>query len=114
MRARVRAARRAAAVVVWSGVLLAGCAEGKAPPRAHRVAIQNFLFRPATLTVAAGDTVVWANEDFVPHTATAQGGTFDSGNLDAKGEWRWVAGAPGSYAYVCTLHPTMKGEVVVR
>jgi plastocyanin len=82
-------------------------------PRTHSIAIQGFEYRPAKLTVAPGDTVVWINKDVVPHTATAEG-EFDSGSIGANQSWRYVAGEKGTYAYDCTFHPNMKGTLVVR
>jgi len=72
---------------------------------------------PATLEVSVGDTIEWVNEDLVPHTATAirDGRTlFDSGVFPAKASWRYVASEAGSFPYVCLLHPTMKGKLIVR
>ena len=76
--------------------------------------MSNFGFDPPTLTVAAGDTVVWTNADFVPHTATARDSSWDSKQLGASAAWRWVATAPGTVEYYCVFHPTMKGTIVVR
>jgi plastocyanin len=64
--------------------------------------------------VRAGDTVVWTNEDVVPHTATAKGKGLDSGSIGAKQSWRYTASEKGTYAYDCTFHPNMKGTLVVR
>jgi hypothetical protein len=50
------------------------------------VTIKAMAFDPAELTVHAGDTVVWRNEDFFPHTATSPG-TFDSASIDVKKSW---------------------------
>jgi len=83
-------------------------------PRSHEVVIRNLAFEPAVLTVAQGDTVVWRNTDFVPHTATAREGTWDSKTIAASGEWRVVARAPGRHAYYCVFHPNMTGEIDVR
>jgi plastocyanin len=99
------------AAVVLVGA--AGCAPRPAPVR-HEVRMEGFGFQPATVHAAPGDTVVWVNRDMVPHTATATDGTFDSGSIPAGGSWSFVVGAVGRHAYLCTFHPTMKGEVVVE
>ena len=65
------------------------------------------------MTVKAGDTVVWVNKDPFPHTATAQG-VFDSKYIAAGKSWRFKARKAGEFPYICTLHPTMKGTLVVR
>ena len=83
-------------------------------PRAHTVTIKNFAFEPAELTIARGDTVVWSNTDFVPHSATARDSAWDSKDIAANATWRDVPGKAGRYEYYCVLHPTMKGTIVVR
>ena len=80
---------------------------------AHTVLIKDFAFVPDHVTVSVGDTVVWKNEDIVPHTATAGAG-FDSKNLNSGQSWSFVASQKGSYPYVCTYHPYMKGELLVK
>lgn len=71
-------------------------------------------FVPETLKVKQGDAVVWTNKDFFPHTATADGEVFDSGNIDSQRQWQYVAKKPGEYVYSCKLHPTMKATLVVQ
>jgi plastocyanin len=90
-----------------------GC-KHRPPPRAYTVTIENFAFKPATLIVAPGDTVVWKNGDFVPHTSTARDHAWDSKNIDGSGTYRFVAAAPGTHAYYCVYHPTMQGTLEVR
>jgi plastocyanin len=75
------------------------------------VEIRGFVFTPAALTVAPGDTVVWRNLDILPHTATSAG-DWDSGAIAGGAEWRWVAVA-GDFTYRCSFHPTMLGRVSV-
>jgi plastocyanin len=91
--------------------LAAACA--RPLPRAHTVEIRGFAYLPATLEVAAGDTVVWVNRDVVPHTATGNGGGWDSGSLEAGGVWRLVT-RQGSQPYYCAFHPGMRGVLVGR
>lgn len=83
-------------------------------PRAHTVTMRNFAFEPAAVTVSPGDTVVWSNADFVPHTATGRDAAWDSKMVEANGAWRLVATTPGTHEYYCAFHPNMKGSVVVR
>jgi plastocyanin len=77
------------------------------------VRIVNFRYSPATVTVDPGDSVTWVNEDSDPHTATASDGGFDTGTLDQgeSGSHRFTE--PGSFPYICALHPSMRGTVVV-
>jgi plastocyanin len=80
----------------------------------HVVTIDSFAFKPPTVTVKAGDTIEWRNDDPVPHTATSKQGGFDSGSIAAGATWRYVAKKKGRFAYDCTFHPIMKGEIVVE
>lgn len=75
------------------------------------VRIVDFSFQPTTLTVTPGTVVTWTNEDSAPHTAT--GDDFDTGMLNRGDANSVTFETPGSYAYICTYHPSMKGTVVV-
>jgi plastocyanin len=77
------------------------------------VTIVDFAFDPAELRVAAGTTVTWTNQDGVPHTATAEDGSFDTGTIDGGASASHTFAAPGTFAYVCAFHPTMTGIVAV-
>lgn len=95
-----------------NGVVPQPAAETGPPPAdATPVSIANFAFDPAQITVAAGSTVAWTNNDSVPHTVTAQDGAFDSGILDPGASFSWTFAQPGSFAYLCQLHPQMQGSV---
>lgn len=97
-----------AAVTVAPSTL---AAEALAPAKTHVVEIRQFKFYPATLTVKAGDTVIFKNLDIAPHTATAK--SWDSGNLGRNDSWSFKATAKGSFAYICAYHPAMKGTIIV-
>lgn len=75
------------------------------------VRIVDFSFQPTTLTVTPGTVVTWTNDDSAPHTATGDG--FDTGMLNRGDANSVTFETPGSYAYICTYHPSMKGTVVV-
>lgn len=77
------------------------------------VTIVDFAFDPAELRVAAGTTVTWTNRDSVPHTATADDGSFDTGTIDGGASGSHTFDAPGTFAYICTFHPNMTGTVIV-
>lgn len=77
------------------------------------VAIHGRYFDPPRLTVATGDTVVWHNDDIEQHTVVATGGTFFSAALGMHGTLEHRFDAAGSYAYICTLHPFMRGRIEV-
>ena len=70
-------------------------------------------YRPADLTVMTGQTVTWHNTALVPHTVTALDGAFDSGRIDGGASFSYTFSTPGTFNYMCTIHPTMKGTVVV-
>jgi plastocyanin len=77
------------------------------------VEIKGFAFNPATITVPAGTTVTWTNQDSAPHTATADDTSFDTGRLDPGKSGSVTFDKPGTYTYTCTFHPNMKGTIVV-
>jgi plastocyanin len=77
------------------------------------VVIEDFKFRPAVLTVVAGQSVRFVNKDDEAHTVTATGGSFDSDGLDTNQRWTHTFRHPGRYTYICELHPYMKGTIVV-
>lgn len=87
-----------------------------AAPKVVTIEIRNFEFQPATVTVSAGDTVEWKNDDSAPHTATANAPKpgFDSGTIQSGTSWRYTASAKGTYSYICTIHPYMKGTLIVQ
>lgn len=76
--------------------------------------IANFQFEPSPITIMMGETVTWTNKDFVAHTVTADGKQFDSGKMQAGKSFSFRFNTPGTYLYTCTLHPYMKGEVIVQ
>ena len=79
----------------------------------HIVEIEDFIFSPSVLTVQQGDTVIFVNNDIVPHTATASNGSWDSGDMQQDGEWSFVASDEGVFDYFCTYHPRMVGILTV-
>ena len=88
---------------------------GKSKPvqKAHTILIKGSQFIPNRLEVSLGDTVVWKNEDIVPHTATAEEG-FDSKKLGEGQSWSFKARQTGSFPYICRYHPAMQGELIVK
>jgi plastocyanin len=92
-----------------------GAAQKARKPATHTVTIDATSFSPASITISAGDSVVWVNKDVIPHTATsAQAGVFDSGTLASGKSWKQTFKAKGDVAYICQFHPTMKGRVKIR
>ena len=100
--------------------VLACCAASVAAQRGrkpvtHTVTIDASSFKPAALTIKAGDSVVWVNKDIVSHTATsATPKVFESGALDTSKSWKRVFKAKGDFPYFCRFHPTMKATLRVQ
>jgi plastocyanin len=92
---------------------LAGATSLAAAAATHTVVIEGLKESPAELTVKRGDTVTWVNKDPFPHTVTAKG-AFDSKDIAAGGKWTYVARKAGTYDYICTYHPNMKGVLKVE
>ena len=81
---------------------------------ATEVNIDNFAFAPQRLTVKAGTTVTWTNEDDIPHTVTSSKKVFRSKALDTNDKFSFTFTTPGEYEYFCSLHPHMTGAIVVE
>ncbi|MCV7100019.1 cupredoxin family copper-binding protein [Mycobacterium palustre] len=77
------------------------------------VTIDNFAFAPATLTVRAGGTVTWTNRDEEPHTVAATDGSFHSPGMGTGATYSHTFATAGKFDYVCSIHPSMHGTVVV-
>ncbi len=78
------------------------------------VTISDFQFSPGTVTVNVGDTVTWSNNGPTGHSATANDGSFDTGILQKGSSGSHTFSQAGSFSYICTPHPFMKGTVVVQ
>ncbi|HEY5245697.1 MAG TPA: cupredoxin family copper-binding protein [Acidimicrobiales bacterium] len=77
------------------------------------VTIADFHFTPPTTTVHVGDTITWTNDGPSSHTATAKDGSFNTGTLSKGQSASHTFTRPGTYAYVCTIHPFMHGTITV-
>lgn len=119
--------------MVSAALALGACGEGDQPatptetpaaaangatPVESTVQVAQFKFAPAQLEVAAGTTVRWDNSDEILHTATS--GAPDAATPDFDGQmsgagtnFSFTFETPGTYAYFCSRHVFMTGEVVV-
>ncbi len=79
-----------------------------------QVVIKDFMFVPTTLTVKAGTTVTWANKDEEPHTVFSDSGLFRSNAMDTGEAFSFKFDKPGTYHFLCTIHPRMMGTIVVE
>jgi len=93
------------------GLPLPGIAATAPAPKI--VHVHDYAFVPKTLTIAAGTTVRFINDDDEPHTVTAFDKSFDSKGLDTNEKYDHTFTTPGTFRYFCTLHPMMRGAIVV-
>ena len=79
----------------------------------NSITIENFAFNPSDLTISAGTTVTWTNNQNVQHTVT-----FDDGSSDVTiGPGQTIEktfSTAGEYTYHCAIHPSMKGKIIVK
>ena len=80
----------------------------------YEVTIDNFSFSPTTLTVPTGTQVTWINRDDVPHTVVSTDNKFKSQALDTDEEFSFTFESAGTYEYYCSVHPKMKGKIIVQ
>jgi plastocyanin len=101
---------------VFGGLLglLTGAAVMAAPAADMAVKIDNFTFTPQRITVKAGTTVTWTNQDDIPHTVTSATKAFRSKALDTDDKFSFTFTTAGVYEYFCSLHPHMTGTIVVE
>jgi hypothetical protein len=87
-----------------------------APPglvEAGRALVAQYQFLPGTATVRKGTTLTWTNEDEAVHTIVADDDSFSSGRLGLGATFSHTFEAVGTVGYTCTIHPSMKAQVVV-
>lgn len=82
----------------------------------YQVRMSGYGFTPRTLTVTAGSTITWTNQDTAPHDVRSTSGpqSFHSPMLDKGGSWSHTFTSPGTYSYLCTVHAGMTGQLVVK
>jgi plastocyanin len=79
-----------------------------------QVQIDQFIFAPQHVSVKAGTTVTWVNDDDIPHVVVSSNKLFKSKTLDTKDRFSFTFTTPGTYEYFCSLHPHMTGTVLVE
>lgn len=104
------------AALVAAALALAGAVasadERESAPGASRVVIRALAFTPDTVRVPVGDSVIWTNEDVVPHTVSQLAGARESGRMDPGASFSTVFDEPGAYDLVCRYHPEMTSTVI--
>ena len=83
------------------------------PAGAAEVGIVNFKFTPATVTIKVGGTIDWTNHDDIGHTVSFAGQGINSKVLQRNDRFSHTFDTPGTYTYICSIHPFMHGTVVV-
>jgi plastocyanin len=80
----------------------------------HTIVIEGMKFVPEELNVKVGDTILWVNKDFFPHTATAFNKAFNSKSIPANKSWKYVPEKSGKFPYRCLFHKPMTGVLTVN
>jgi len=85
-------------------------------PTSNSVTIQGMAFSPSSFSAAVGDTITITNKDSVAHTFTADAGpdTFDTGTIQPGSSSTVVLKTAGTFGFHCTIHPSMKGTLIVQ
>lgn len=109
-----------AAVAVVFALLLIGiystgasAGGGAAASKVAKVDVVSFAFKPATLRITKGNPVTFSNSSQVTHTATRDG-AFDTGLIKPGKSVTVRFKQKGSFPYHCTIHPSMRGKIVVN
>jgi plastocyanin len=91
-------------------------APARAEAATQHVAMENYAYSPATLTIQVGDTVTWTNHDQAPHdvVTTSAPAAFRSPLLNTGESWSFTLTVPGTYAYYCSVHPDMRAQIIVE
>ena len=79
----------------------------------HEVLIQDFVYDPALVAVRVGDVVTWANRDIVPHTVSAEDGSWDSGEIAPGETWSLIVSDGAGAVYFCVYHPGMRSRLAI-
>ena len=88
---------------------------GGSNAQTYDIEISNFAYSPSSLTINAGDTVIWTNRDSVEHTVTSDSGSELASQLFSDGEtYSHTFNSAGEYTYHCIPHPNMKAKIIVQ
>ena len=111
------AIRRAFFIPLSAAVLMLSAASDlhAAPAaEANTIVLKDFHFSPMSLAVSVGATVIWKNLDGEPHTVVSVEGLFRSGGLDQNDSFTFKFDKPGTYKFLCSIHPQMLGTILVK
>ena len=80
-----------------------------------QVGMKGLKFEPRDITVKAGTTVTWTNNEDIPHNVVAEeGANFESDTFGRDGTFEFKVAKAGTVRYVCTIHPGMDGTITVE
>src|SRR6266566_8326484 len=103
------------ALIIAAGIKpIFAVSAGDKPVGSATAKIDNFSFGPADLTISAGTTITWTNQDDVPHVVASDDKLFKSNPLDTDDHFSFTFTKPGTYVYYCAIHPKMMAKVVVQ
>jgi len=101
-------------LIILAAVVLAMPGSPASPAGTTRsVLMKSIAFEPQQVSVHVGDTLKWANQDIVAHTATAKDKSWDINVLPGK-SGQMVVKAAGTFDYICRYHPNMTGKIIVE
>jgi plastocyanin len=86
-------------------------------PSSGTINIKNMMFTPPQITVAKGGSVTWTNNDTTTHTVVddlSNVGGPASGDIAPGGTYSFTFSKTGSFQYHCSIHPSMRGTIVVK
>jgi plastocyanin len=105
---------RVATQILFTGlVAMASSAHAQNHNKTHTLVISNIQF-PKDEVVKTGDTVTWKNDDLVPHTVTAEDGSFKSPSIEAGKDWSYKVTQKRTVAYKCDFHPNMHAKLIIK
>ncbi len=81
------------------------------------VASEIVNFTHQDLAVSVGTTITWVNRDSASHTSTSRigsAGRWNSRGLRTGETFTFTLNEPGTYQYLCSIHPSMTGTVTVN
>jgi len=91
-----------------------GSSSGGGGATGNAVDVKNFSFNPSSLTVSKGTKVTWTFDDSAKHNVTDSKNTFKSSDLSGGGKYSFTFTNAGTYSYICSIHPYMKGTITVK
>ena len=89
---------------------------GAAEPSGGKIdiAVHGYAFQPTVMRLRASQIIVWTNEDKVDHTVVGDAPGMHSPPIPPHGRYEFTPVRAGRIAYRCTVHPSMRGELIVR